>query len=84
MGLWAPAHQGPRSGPRTRGGAGPEPTAQRAAPGCAELPAPKHAARAILPGVPALGGGRLGPVAEHPALETPRSVARHPTLPAPC
>ena len=67
------------------GGSERGPTAKRAAPGGAELPAPRHAAPALPPGVPALArrGGRLGPVAEHPALETTRPVARHPHLPAP-
>ena len=71
---------------RTQGDPGPEPTAHRDASGGAELPAPTHAAPALPPGVPALArrGGRLGPLAEHPALETPRPVARHPHLPAPC
>ena len=75
-----------RSEAWTQGGTGPEPTARRDAPGGAELPAPTHTARALPPGVPALArpGGRLVPVAEHPALETPRPVARHSHLPAPC
>ena len=86
VGLGGPAHQCRHSGHGHRGGAGPEPTAKQAAPGGAELPAPEHAAPALPPGVPGLArpGGRLGPVAEHPALETPRPVARHPHLPAAC
>ena len=86
LNLLGPACPGPSSAPRTTGGTGPEPSAHRAAPGDAELPAPKHAAPAVPPGVPALArtGGRQGPVAEHPGLPTPRPVARHPHLPAPC
>ena len=86
LNLPGPACPGPSSAPRTTGGSGPEPSAHRAAPAGAELPAPRHAAPAVPPGVPALArtSGRQGPVAEHTGLPTPRPVARHPHLPAPC
>uniref|UniRef100_A0A8P0P1D2 F-box protein 27 n=1 Tax=Canis lupus familiaris TaxID=9615 RepID=A0A8P0P1D2_CANLF len=85
LGFPGPASPGPRAGARPRGGAGPEPTAARAAPGGAEPRAPAHAAGVLPPGVPGLArpGGRPGPVAAHPGPRPRRPAAARPQLPAP-